>query len=400
VGDMAVTNKSYADMFLALLSDDVPEPGLECDPYEFVLKLWETDRSACIDLFRTCLIGKERRLFARGGDCLCEVALIIRSEEIREVLDEAVLRGRGKFRMGQRIAATAFLLGSRKLLGAFAKEFERTFVCGLESLKYDDFITARYLRIMALLGLKSLYPSVERLLGRKDEQFHRVRASKSRRAARRMGSCRWEARLQRRDCSAIKFAEAVRDYFDGGSARLKQYLDSLDDSEERAFQYLYCLACAGNPGEFNYFREFYTSHKDFRLRNICLEAVVYLGPSDRAAAFINEQLETFDFSKVLSKRGHDFGVLRIWAQDWRFYVLLESCYYLDRLGAGLVEKLRLFATARDTETSSVAKIILNKFHPGEFEQRTIDSATASLFKTSESAAGLLSLAKEAGILKR
>ena len=164
-------NKDLLDRFLHLCCEELSVSDIPKDPYGFLFNLWNTDREEFLRVFKGSL--DYIKDFRGLEGCLCDVALAIRDESIRQIIEDHLLRKHGFINVDSDFAATAFLLGSKKIEDCFRDEFIKSFSCGLDSDKFSEYTTTWYLEITALLHLKTFESLIMQLLERRNEQFHR-----------------------------------------------------------------------------------------------------------------------------------------------------------------------------------------------------------------------------------
>jgi len=391
---MAVRNRTELEYFLSTFREHLYGEGVRELPEEYLLKLYETDKQRLVEVARESLnyVHNYRGL----DECVCKVALKVDDVELSDIIEKAALTRFQDRHTRTAFVITAMLLGSKRVEGRFGEEFEEAFSCGLDSLEYDDLMVVAYLQIVALLRNLRLLSSVERLLSLKETQWHRKRAS-----SRHKRSFRLERSLARRDLESVKFAEAVYHYLTDGPTYLREYIEQVGDREGRAYPYLFCLACNRAEDDFEYFAEYYDAQKDIRLKGICIEAMLYIGPCAKVNNFLERELGRFDLGKELNKHSLDLKVLMVFTYNPLLYQLLSVCYYLRGIESPkLMGSLELITQARDKWLSSLAIGVLK--HHGLTrclkERRTSSyvHAQGPLQADNE----LLYLASKAGLLKR
>jgi len=371
---------SHKEIFCSLFSE---EKDVQ-DPHEFLLSLWENDKESFCTLIKDSVA--QAKSYRGMIECISRVAINIGDNDVKKLIEEMVLLRKKKDDISDKLILTALLLGSDKVKDYFKNVFEKAISCGLDNPDYNDAIVVHYLEIIALAGLTDTKDLIDKLLVRKDEQYHRKNLAPGTEIAPEV-----HKRLQKNDSYGIKLAEAVRDYFTEGAVYLRSYLNSTDNEEKRAFYYLYCLACHSDKEDFEFFLDYYNKHTDVRLKSICVEALIYLDCGERSLSFLNQEFEKFDFNKILSKRSIDLGIINIQRCPELFYRLLEICYFVNILDEALIYKMRTFRKARNNKIASLATVVLHKFGCLDIDREKIDKELLTLMQFSSSPAGLLSL---------
>jgi hypothetical protein len=384
------------DRFLGLMSEEPVIENRDESPDEFLLNLWSTDKDCFFHVIRGSL--KYMKSSRGMDDCIISVCLSI-GKETRELIEEIALRRRSGSKWSAGFLTAAILLGSTKAEDKFKNGFEESFASGVRHhYDYKQAEVLDYLKTTVFFKLTFMTDLIAKLAAMKGEQYHRLNKLSFWGIFSRPISERKERQLNRLDGEPIKFAEAANVYFTKGAAGLKEYLNAKGDSEYREREYLFCLACDRNPGDFEYFKRQYKLYKDAILKSICLEAMLYIGDHTKAATFIDEELGRYDLRRLIKKKGHDFKIIHFWAHDWIFYRLLDACCFLKTLNDGLINKLKVLAEAREPATSTPAMLILEKFGVTTFDKSRIDSTQELLLKTLPSPAHLLSMARASGRL--
>jgi hypothetical protein len=388
--DMAESEDNL-EYFLELMSEE--NYGGE-SPEDFLMDLWKRDRDAFCVVIRGSL--KHMKNFRGMDDCILHICLTI-GPETRELVEEIALKPGGRSGMYKDFLSGAILLGSTKALDKFKKGFENSFARGIGPSQFDRADVLGRLETILFLRLSCMLGSVARLAALKDEQSHRTWKPFWGLTAKLMPGRRkrWHNFIDR---EAIKLAEATIVYFTKGAAGLKEYLDTKGDSEYRAREYIFCLACDRNPQDLGYLKQQYARYRDHVTKRVCIEAILYVSDSALAAEFIDEQLGQYNLARLIKKRDYDLGVTTIWAHDLRFYCLLDACYYLKALNEGLVCKLKILAEARETRTSTPAMLTLQKFDAAAFDKKRIDPTKEFLLKMQPMVGGIVSMARSVGRL--
>jgi len=383
------------DRFLGLMSEEPVIENRDESPDEFLLNLWRTDKECFLHVIRGSL--KYMKSFRGLDECIISVCISI-GQETRELVEEIALRRRSGSKWSSGFLTAAVMLGSTKALEKFREGFENSFACGLRSREYNRVEVLNYLETIVFLRLVSMQNLVVHLAEMKNEQYHRFNKPPFWGIPSTLMPNRRQRWLNFIDHEVIKLAEAANVYFTNDTVGLKEYLNTKGDSEYRAKEYLFCLACDRNRLDFEYFRQQYHLYKDPLVKKVCIEAIVYASDPDRAAAFLDEELGQYDLQHLIKKTGHDFKIITFRAHKLLFYFLIEACYYLKTLKEGLTNKLRILSNAREAATSTPAMVILQKFGVATFDKSRIDSSQELLLKTQPSPAHLLSMARASGRL--
>jgi len=373
---------SHKEIFCSLFSE---EKDVQ-DPHEFLLSLWENDKESFCTLIKDSVA--QAKSYRGMIECISRVAINIGDNDVKKLIEEIVLLRKKRNDISDKLILTALLLGSDKVKDYFKKIFEKAISCCLDSPDYNDAIVVHYLEIIALAGLTDTKDLIDKLLTHKDEQYHRK--NKCLTLGTEIAS-KVHKRLQKNDSNGIKLAEAVRDYFAEGAVYLRSYLNSTDNEEDRAFYYLYCLACHRDKEDFEFFLDYYNKHTDVRLKSICVEALIYLDCGERSLSFLNQEFEKFDFNKIFFKRSIDLGIVNIQRCPELFYRLLEICYFVDTLDEALIDKMQTFRKARNNKIASLSNVVLHKFGCLDIDREKTDKELLTLMRFSSSPAGLLSL---------
>lgn len=331
-------------------------------------------------------------------DCIVNVCLSI-GQETRGLIEGIVLRYKNVSERNYRFLIAAILLGSTKVAEKFRQCFEETFANGVKH--YSDYRVnelLNFLETISFLHLDFMQDLVGKLVLMRDEQGHRARNHVLWSISKMLMPERYKRKLNYLDSEPIKLAEAVNVYLTNGTDGLKDYLNTKTDSEYRASNYLFCLACDRNPDDYEYFLQQYNFYNDPLVKKVCIEGVIYTSDSSKAAAFLDEELGRYDLQHLIEKVGHDFKIITVRAHELLFYFLLIACYYLKTLNEGLINKLKILSNARESTTSTYAMVILQKFGMVLFDENMINSNQELLLKTLPSPAHLLSMAKSFGKL--
>lgn len=378
----SLKSASHKEIFFSLFSEEKEVQ----DPHEFLLSLWENDKESFCTLIKDSIA--QAKSYRGMIECISRVAINIGDNDVKKLIEEIVMLRKKRDDISDKLILIALLLSSDKVKDYFKKIFKKAISYGLDSPDYNDAVVVHYLEIIALAGLTYTKDLIDELLVHKDEQYHRK--NKCLTSGIEIAP-KVNKRLQINDSNSIKLAEAVRDYFTEGAVYLRSYLNSTDNEEDRAFYYLYCLACHRDKEDFKFFLDYYNKHTDVRLKSICVEALIYLDCGERSLSFLNQEFEKFDFNKVLYKRSVDLGIINIQRCPELFYRLLEICFFVEKLNEELIDKLQTFRKARNKKIASLATVILHKLGYSDIDKEEIDKELLTLMKFSSSPAGLLSL---------
>lgn len=376
-------------VFLSLFNEEYSQS----DPLSYLVDLWRQDRQRCCELIRSTprFWGSYRGM----NDCIVSACLQI-GNEARDVVEEMALGRAGSSKQGSGILWAAILLGSTKAVEKFRKRFEKSFSCDIS--EWERIEVLEYVKAIAFLRMTGLHDLILKLVSLKDAQYHRIQNPLFWGIPAKLFPEGRQKRLNYVDYRTIKLAEAVHVYFTKGSCGLKEYLKTKGDSEYRAWEYLFCIACDRNPNDFDYFRQQYGLYKDPLIKNLCIEAIVYTGDQNKAAEFIDEELGRFNLDRLVNKKGYDFKILAIKAHDSLFYSLLEACYYLKTLNEGLVHKLKVLAKAKDWDTLRSAMLILDKNKIMSIDKKIINIEQKLFWEALLLSSPLLGMAKLSGRL--
>lgn len=251
-------NKSY---FYSLFSEEESS-----SPEQYLLDLWDTNKQQVLNIIENAITHSKKY---RGlSKCLCSVAIKIRDERLSSIIERKASSCIKSIESNSYYVVASILLGSKKIIAKFCKNFNGSFSNGFDHYDYNDFITSFYLEIIALAKCREAKQYVSDLLNMADTQISRQKYIRKHQRNNLQEKILIPDKILKKDCHAVKMGEAVFDYLNEGAEKLKMYLNSTGDRADRAYFYLWCLACNKNKNDIVCFVDHLNNTDNFHIKNM------------------------------------------------------------------------------------------------------------------------------------